>query len=107
MKAANKYKCENSGLLNVTSEGEVKLLTDEAEGVKFGITDGVDVAVDDTIYFTDASYNYNLTDTILDILEGQSHRRFLSATQQPNRPKCWSVTYTLLMEWWFQPTKVT
>ncbi|BBH08090.1 Protein STRICTOSIDINE SYNTHASE-LIKE 6, partial [Prunus dulcis] len=73
------------GLLNVTSEGEVKLLTDEAEGVKFGITDGVDVAVDGTIYFTDASYKYNLKHFVWDFLEGRPYGRFMSydsATKQ-------------------------
>ncbi|KAI5319832.1 hypothetical protein L3X38_039540 [Prunus dulcis] len=75
----------DKGLLNVTSEGEVKLLTDEAEGVKFGITDGVDVAVDGTIYFTDASYKYNLKHFVWDFLEGRPYGRFMSydsATKQ-------------------------
>ncbi|XP_021830692.1 protein STRICTOSIDINE SYNTHASE-LIKE 5-like [Prunus avium] len=75
----------DKGLLNVTSGGEVMLLTDEAEGVKFGITDGVDVAVDGTIYFTDASYKYNLKHFVWDILEGRPYGRFVSydsATKQ-------------------------
>ena len=38
----------------------VALLTDAAEGLKFALTDGVDVAVDGTIYFTDVSYKDNL-----------------------------------------------
>ncbi|GAV78565.1 Str_synth domain-containing protein [Cephalotus follicularis] len=66
------------GLLNASGDGVVELLTDEAGGQKFKITDGVDVADDGMIYFTDASYKYSLKDYIWDILEGKAHGRFLS-----------------------------
>ncbi|XP_062002585.1 protein STRICTOSIDINE SYNTHASE-LIKE 5-like [Rosa rugosa] len=66
------------GLLSITEDGEVELLTDEAEGVKFKLTDAVDVAKDGMIYFTDASYMYSLKDFILDLLEGKPHGRFVS-----------------------------
>ncbi|RLN41482.1 protein STRICTOSIDINE SYNTHASE-LIKE 5-like [Panicum miliaceum] len=66
------------GLLKVSPEREVELLTDTAEGVKFKLTDGVDVAADGTIYFTDASYKYNLTNHMTDILEARPHGRLLS-----------------------------
>ena len=56
----------------------VKTLTDEAEGIKFKLTDGVDVAVDGMIYFTDASYKYSLKEYIWDILEGRPHGRLMS-----------------------------
>ena len=56
----------------------VKLLTDEAEGVKFKLADGVDVADDGMVYFTDASYKYMLRDFIWDMLEGRPHGRLLS-----------------------------
>ncbi|KAI6671591.1 hypothetical protein NL676_006476 [Syzygium grande] len=46
------------GLLNVSKSGTVELLTDEAEGVKFKLTDATAVARDGTIYFTDASYKF-------------------------------------------------
>ncbi|KAL6274179.1 hypothetical protein ACE6H2_024871 [Prunus campanulata] len=68
----------DKGLLNITSEGEVKLLTDEAGGVKFKIPNSVDVATDGMVYFTDSSYKYNLTDALLDIWEGEPHGRFMS-----------------------------
>lgn len=54
------------------------LLTDEAEGRKFKLTDGVDVADDGMIYFTDASYKYYLSEYILDIFEGKPNGRLLS-----------------------------
>ncbi|KAF8697805.1 hypothetical protein HU200_035293 [Digitaria exilis] len=61
-----------------TSERKVEALTDAAEGVKFAMTDGVDVAADGTIYFTDASYKYNLANHMTDILEARPHGRLLS-----------------------------
>lgn len=66
------------GLLEVTVDGLVKTLTDEAEGVKFKLTDGVDVARDGLIYFTDASYKYKLKEHLMDILEGRPYGRVLS-----------------------------
>ncbi|XP_009344663.2 protein STRICTOSIDINE SYNTHASE-LIKE 7 [Pyrus x bretschneideri] len=66
------------GLLKISEEGIIELLTDEAEGVKFKLTDCVDVAEDGMIYFTDASYKYSLDEFILDILEGRPYGRFLS-----------------------------
>lgn len=63
----------------------MQLLTDEAEGVKFGLTDGVDVASDTVIYFTDASYKYNIESDFLDILEGRPHGRLLSFDPSTNR----------------------
>ncbi|CAJ1942247.1 unnamed protein product [Sphenostylis stenocarpa] len=66
------------GLLRVSSEKEIELLVDEFEGLKFKLTDGVDVAEDGTIYFTDASHKYPLKDAVLDILEGKPNGRFFS-----------------------------
>lgn len=56
----------------------VESLTTEVEGVKFGLTDGVDVAQDGTVYFTDASSKYGFHNFILDFLEGRPLGRFLS-----------------------------
>ncbi|KAM3709951.1 hypothetical protein ACB098_02G214700 [Castanea mollissima] len=66
------------GLLNVTADGVVELLTDEADGQKFKTTDAVDVAHNGIIYFTDASYKYSLSKFIWDFLEGKPHGRLLS-----------------------------
>ncbi|XP_056176460.1 protein STRICTOSIDINE SYNTHASE-LIKE 5-like [Syzygium oleosum] len=68
----------NKGLLNVSKHGTVELLTNEAEGLKFKLTDAAAVARDGTIYFTDASYKYTLEEVIWDLLEGRPHGRFLS-----------------------------
>ncbi|XP_068342532.1 protein STRICTOSIDINE SYNTHASE-LIKE 5-like [Pyrus communis] len=68
----------DKGLLKISEEGIIELLADEAEGVKFKLTDFVDVAEDGMIYFTDASYKYSLDEFMLDILEGRPYGRFLS-----------------------------
>uniref|UniRef100_A0A5B6YXQ3 Strictosidine synthase conserved region domain-containing protein n=1 Tax=Davidia involucrata TaxID=16924 RepID=A0A5B6YXQ3_DAVIN len=68
----------DKGLLKVTGDGVMELLTNEAEGVEFRLTDGVDITQDGMIYFTDASYKYNLKDFIWDLLEGRPYGRFMS-----------------------------
>ncbi|KAJ4845788.1 hypothetical protein Tsubulata_041453 [Turnera subulata] len=71
---ADAYK----GLLRISDVGEVDVLTNEAEGLGFNFTDGVDIADDGTIYFTDASYKYDFHNFMGDILEGKPYGRFLS-----------------------------
>ncbi|KAG2694998.1 hypothetical protein I3760_08G170700 [Carya illinoinensis] len=66
------------GLLKVTAEGTVEVLTDEAEGQKFRTTDAVDVAQNGMVYFSDASYKYSSDELDWDILEGKPHGRLLS-----------------------------
>ncbi|KAG4939097.1 hypothetical protein GLYMA_16G119000v4 [Glycine max] len=66
------------GLLRVSSEKEIELLVDEFEGLKFKLTDGVDIADDGTIYFTDASHKYPVKDAVFDVLEGKPNGRFFS-----------------------------
>ncbi|XP_047312811.1 protein STRICTOSIDINE SYNTHASE-LIKE 4-like [Impatiens glandulifera] len=84
----------NKGLLRVNENVEVEVLTDEAEGVKFGLTNGVDASDDKlglglggTIYFTDASYKYRLKDFIWDMLEGRPYGRLLSYDPSTNQTK--------------------
>ncbi|XP_052134237.1 protein STRICTOSIDINE SYNTHASE-LIKE 5-like [Oryza glaberrima] len=66
------------GLLKVSPDKAVELLTDEAEGVKFALTDGVDVAGDGVIYFTDASHKHSLAEFMVDVLEARPHGRLMS-----------------------------
>ncbi|XP_062102740.1 protein STRICTOSIDINE SYNTHASE-LIKE 5-like [Humulus lupulus] len=75
------------GLLSITKEGVVELLTEEAEGVKFMLTDGLDVAEDGIIYFTDASHKYGLDDFMWDILEANPNGRLLSYDPRTNQTK--------------------
>ncbi|WOG97286.1 hypothetical protein DCAR_0416626 [Daucus carota subsp. sativus] len=77
----------DKGLLNVSEDGVIELLTDSAEGHQFKLTDGVDIAEDGTIYFTDASYKYSLHQYPLDILEGRPYGRLLSYNPSTRQTK--------------------
>eukprot|EP01018_Ginkgo_biloba_P016515 Gb_04245 [translate_table: standard] len=69
--------CEpGQGLLNVT-DGKVEILSNEADGLKFKLADGVEVSTEGVIYFTDATYKYEFEHHILDILEYRPHGRLL------------------------------
>ncbi|KAL8194091.1 hypothetical protein R6Q57_026333 [Mikania cordata] len=65
------------GILKVTKDGEIQTLADEAERVKFG-TDGVTIAKNGVVYFTDASWKYDLQNCALDIFEGRPYGRLIS-----------------------------
>jgi sugar lactone lactonase YvrE len=65
------------GLLSVDTEGQIKVLTTEAEGVPFRFTDDLDIALDGTIYFSDASDTFPQTDYLFDLLESKPHGRLL------------------------------
>jgi len=66
------------GLLAVAPDGSVTVLTTSADGVAFGCTNDLDVAADGTIYFTDASSKYPLSDFTADLLEHRGNGRFFA-----------------------------
>ncbi|KAF7136010.1 hypothetical protein RHSIM_Rhsim08G0028400 [Rhododendron simsii] len=66
------------GLLRVTEDGKLELLTHEAEGAEFKLTDAVDVTSEGIVYFTDASSKYGIKETRWDMLEGRPYGRFMS-----------------------------
>src|SRR6202163_1777605 len=66
------------GLLSVARDGSITVLTTQADGVPFRCTNDLDVAADGTIYFTDASYKYRLTQLKDDLLEHQPNGRFMA-----------------------------
>ena len=66
------------GLLSIAGDGNISVLTTEADGVPFRCTNDLDVANDGTIYFTDASYKYPLTRLKDDVLEHQPNGRFVA-----------------------------
>ncbi|KVG21039.1 Six-bladed beta-propeller, TolB-like protein [Cynara cardunculus var. scolymus] len=71
------------GLLNVSVGGELEFLTDEAEGMKFGLINGIVVAKNGMVYFT----KNRLHQWFHDFLEGRPHGRLLSydpSTKQTN-----------------------
>jgi sugar lactone lactonase YvrE len=66
------------GLLSIARDGSVTMLTTGADGVRFGCTNDLDVGADGTIYFTDASSKFPLTQFTLDILEHGPNGRLLA-----------------------------
>jgi len=68
----------NKGLLSITPEGAITVLSTQADGVPFLCTNDLDVATDGTIYFTDASSKFPLATFTSDILEHQGNGRLLA-----------------------------
>jgi sugar lactone lactonase YvrE len=66
------------GLLSINKAGEIKLLADEAEGAKFGSLNDLDVGADGTIYFTEASNKFPMSQHVNDLLEHQPNGRLLA-----------------------------
>ena len=67
-----------NGLMSIAPDGKGSVLTSEAEGGPFRCTNDLDIAADGTIYFTDASYKFPLTQLKADLLEHQPNGRFLA-----------------------------
>jgi sugar lactone lactonase YvrE len=80
------------GLLTIAPDGSVSVLTTAADGVAFGCTNDLDVAADGTVYFTDASSKFPLTNFTSDILEHRGNGRFLSYDAKTK------TTHTLLRD---------
>ncbi|MEW9837672.1 ABC transporter permease [Mesorhizobium marinum] len=74
------------GLVRVTIEGAVELLTDQTDrslltiqdDTAIRMADDLDIAMDGTIYFTDATKRYDIENWGLDLLEGRPNGRLLS-----------------------------
>jgi len=66
------------GLLAIDKSGTIKVLATEVDGAKFGCLNDLDVAVDGTIYFTEASRKFPMSQFANDILEHQPNGRFLA-----------------------------
>ncbi|MCJ8168911.1 SMP-30/gluconolactonase/LRE family protein [Pseudomonas sp. A3.4] len=65
------------GLLKISPQGEISVLSQEADGLAFAFTDDLDIASDGKIYFSDASSKFNQPDYLLDLLEARPHGRLL------------------------------
>jgi sugar lactone lactonase YvrE len=66
------------GLLSIAPDGSLSVLTTGADGVAFLCTNDLDVAADGTVYFTDASSKFPLTNFTADILEHGPNGRLLA-----------------------------
>jgi len=75
------------GLLSVNKSGEVKVLATEADGEKFGCLNDLDVGADGTIYFTEASHKFPMSQFTNDMLEHQPNGRLLALDPQTQKPR--------------------
>src|SRR5688500_13388611 len=66
------------GLLSINKAGELKVLTADVDGEKFGCLNDLDVAADGTIYFTEASHKFPMSQHVSDLLEHQPNGRLLA-----------------------------
>lgn len=66
------------GLLRVDASGRVETLATTHGGRPFRFADDLDIAADGTIYFSDASSRWPLSEYRLDILEHRPHGRLLA-----------------------------
>lgn len=66
------------GLLQVSKSGEVSILSQQADGKVYGCLNDLDVATDGTIYFTEASNRFPMSQFTNDLLEHQPNGRLLA-----------------------------
>src|SRR5829696_4166798 len=75
------------GLLSVNKTGEIKVLATEADGAKFGCLNDLDIGADGTIYFTEASKKFPMSQFTNDLLEHQPNGRLLALNPKSQRPR--------------------
>ena len=75
------------GLLSVSAQGEVEVLTTAHGGLPFGFTNDVDVAVGGTIYFSDASWKFAVADYKHDLMEHRPNGRLLAYDPATNETR--------------------
>ena len=77
--AGNLLVCDAyKGLLAVTPDGSITVLSTEQGGTPFRLTDDVDIAADGTIYFSDASFKFTVENNIADLMEHRPNGRLLA-----------------------------
>src|SRR5829696_1363559 len=75
------------GLLSVDKTGAVKVLAAEADGTSFRSLNDLDIGADGTIYFTEASRRYPMSQHVLDLLEHGPNGRLMALHPQSQRPR--------------------
>lgn len=66
------------GLLRVTPDGKVRHIADQAEGLRFGFADDLDVDREGRhVYFSDASSKWHYNEDMLDLIEHGGHGRLI------------------------------
>ena len=76
-----------AGLLSVAPDGTITVLATEADGGPFRFADGVDVARDGTLYFTDASSVFSVDEYQRDLIEHGGRGRLLALAPGEARPR--------------------
>ena len=66
------------GLLSITQDGSITVLSTEQGGVPFRLTNDVDIAADGTIYFSDASLKFTGAESMADLMEHRPNGRLLA-----------------------------
>lgn len=66
------------GLLEISPRGQITTLSIEADGRKYGCLNDLDVGTDGTIYFTEASSKFPISQFTNDLLEHQPNGRLLA-----------------------------
>ncbi len=66
------------GLLAIAPDGATQVLTNEVDGERINFADGLDIAADGTIFFSDASAKFSQDEFVLDLYEHRPNGRLLS-----------------------------
>jgi sugar lactone lactonase YvrE len=66
------------GLLSITPDGSITVLSTEADGVPFAFTNDVDVAADGKIYFSDASFKFSIEEFTEELMEHRPNGRLMA-----------------------------
>jgi sugar lactone lactonase YvrE len=66
------------GLLLITPDGAIQVLSTGADGIPFAFTNDVDIAADGTIYFSDASFKFSIDSYTEDLMEHRPNGRLLT-----------------------------
>jgi len=66
------------GLLQIDRNGKITTLVEQVNGVRFGCLNDLDVARDGTIYFTEASNKFPMTQFTEDLIEHQPNGRLMA-----------------------------
>ena len=75
------------GLLSISPDGEITVLTDSVDGEKMIFVDDLDIASDGTIWFSDASTRFGYHDNLLDFMENIPSGRLVSYTPSTGETK--------------------
>lgn len=76
------------GLISVSPKGEVKVLSTESEGLRYGFADDVAVSADgNTIWLTDATWKFPYPNFTADVIEHAGNGRLIQYDMQSGQAK--------------------